>query len=120
MRLVPMELLSSTDTFQIQTMLTKSSRLSNSFNGHILMMPSLKDSKRLEHLLTATGYIINPGDDRLETQPTPPPQHMDKVLNDTYLMMKHTLLLVDTNKWCNNKVDTCDVHCALKPLHGSQ
>ena len=23
------------------------------------------------------------------------------------------------NKYCDNKVDTQDVHCALKPLHGS-
>ena len=59
------------------------------------------------------------GDDRLETQPTPP-QHVDKVLNDTHLMMKQSPWLVDLNKWCDNKVDTRDVHCALKPLHGPQ
>ena len=38
-------------------------------------------------LLTTTDHIINHGGDRLDTQPTPP-QHMDKVLNDTHLMMK--------------------------------
>ena len=38
----------------------------------------------------------------------------------THLMMKHSPWLVDGNKWCDNKVDTRDVHCALKPLHGSQ
>ena len=62
---------------------------------------------------------INLGDDRLETQPTPQ-QHVDKVLNNTHLMMKHTPCLVDGNKWCGNKVETCDVHCALIPLYGSQ
>ena len=76
--------------------------------------------KRFERLLTRRGRIIPCGDDRLETQPTPLPQHMDKVLNDTHLMMKHTPWLVDANKWCDNKVETHDVHCALKPLHGSQ
>ena len=48
------------------------------------------------------------------------PQHVDKVLNDTHLMLKHTPWLVDGNKWCDNKVETPDVHCALKPLHGCQ
>ena len=33
--------------------------------------------------------------------------------------MKHTPWLVDGNKCCDNKVDTRDVNCALKPLHGS-
>ena len=37
----------------------------------------------------------------------------------THLMMKHPPWLVDGNKWCDNKVETCDVHCALKPFHGS-
>ena len=46
------------------------------------MMPCLKDSKRHEPLLTTTGYIINLGDDRLETQPTPP-QHADNMVNHT-------------------------------------
>ena len=38
--------------------------------------------KRFERLLTRRGRIIPCGDDRLDTQPTPP-QHMDKVLNNT-------------------------------------
>ena len=38
--------------------------------------------KKLEPLLT-TGHFINLGDDKLETQPKTPPQHVDKVLNDT-------------------------------------
>ena len=70
--------------------------------------------KKFERLLTRRGRIIPCGDNRLETQPTPLPQHMDKVLNDTHLMMKHTPWLVDANKWCDNKVETHDVHCALK------
>ena len=56
--------------------------LSNDSDEHILMMPSLKNSKKHEPLLTRTGHIINHGDDRLETQPTPQ-QHVDKVLNNT-------------------------------------
>ena len=35
-------------------------------------------------------------------------------------MFKHTPFLVDAHKWSDNKVETCDVHGALKPLHGSQ
>ena len=35
-------------------------------------------------------------------------------------LMKESPWLVDANKWCDNKVDTYNVHCALKPLHGSQ
>ena len=73
---MPVALPSSTDEFQTQTMLSKSLQLSKGSDGHILMIPSLKDSKRREHLLTATGHIINHGDDRLETQP--PPQHVNK------------------------------------------
>ena len=38
----------------------------------------------------------------------------------THLMMKHPPWLVDGNKWCDNKVETQDLHCALKPLRGSQ
>ena len=38
----------------------------------------------------------------------------------THLMMKHPPWLVDGNKWCDNKVETRDVHCALKLFHGSQ
>ena len=45
---------------------------------------------------------------------------MGKVLNDTHLMFKYPPFLVDANKWCDNKVETRDVHCALKQLHGSQ
>ena len=37
-----------------------------------------------------------------------------------HLMFKYPPFLVDANKWCDNKVETRDVHCALKPLHGSQ
>ena len=33
---------------------------------------------------------------------------------------EHTPWLVDGNKWCDNKVETPDVHCALKALHGCQ
>ena len=76
--------------------------------------------KKHEPLLSTTSHIINLGDDRLETQPTTPPQHVDKVLNYTHLMMKHPQWLVDGNKWCDNKVETRDVHCALKPLLGIQ
>ena len=76
--------------------------------------------KKHEPLLTTTGNIINLcGDNRLVTQPTPP-QHVDKVLSNTHLMMKHPPWLVDGNKWCDNKVETRDVHCALKPLRGTQ
>ena len=57
---------------------------------------------------------------RLDAQPTPPLQHVDKVLNDTRLMLKHPPWLDDGNKWCDNKVETRDVHCALIQLHGSQ
>ena len=35
-------------------------------------------------------------------------------------MFKHPPFLVDADKWCDNKVETRDVHAALKPLHGSQ
>ena len=48
------------------------------------------------------------------------PQHVDKVLNNTHLMLKHPPWLVDGNKWCDNNVKTPDVHCALKALHGCQ
>ena len=76
--------------------------------------------KKHEPLLSTTSHIINLGDDRLETQPTTPPQHVDKVLNNTHLMMKHTPWLVGGNKWRDNKVETRHVHCALRPFHGSQ
>ena len=76
--------------------------------------------KKFERLLTRRGRIIPCGDDRLETQPTPPPRYANGLLNDTHLMFKYPPFLVDANKWCDNKVETRDVHCALKPLHGSQ
>ena len=47
MRLMPMALPSSTDAFQTQTMLTKSVVLSKGSDGHVLTMPSLKDSKSM-------------------------------------------------------------------------
>ena len=55
--------------------------------------------EKFEPLLKRTGHIITCDDDRLESQPTPPPQHMDKVLNDTHLMFNHLPFLVDANKW---------------------
>ena len=76
--------------------------------------------KKHERLLTRTGHIINCGDERLETQPTLPPRYADGLLNDTHLMFKHPPFLVDAHKWCDNKVETRDVHAALKPLHGLQ
>ena len=76
--------------------------------------------KKHERLLTRTGHIIHCGDERLETQPTLPPRYADGLLNDTHLMFKHPPFLVDAHKWCDNKVETRDVHGALKPLHGSQ
>ena len=76
--------------------------------------------KRFERLLTRRGRIIPCGDDRLETQPTPPPRYANGLLNDMHLMFKYPPFLVDANKWCDNKVETHDAHCALKPLHGSQ
>ena len=45
--------------------------------------------KKHEPLLKTTGHIINFGDDRLGTQTKLPPRHVEKVLNDTHLMMKH-------------------------------
>ena len=63
--------------------------------------------KKFERLLTRRGQIIDLGDARLETQPTPP-QHVDKVLNDTHhgwLMeasgvttrWKHAMCIVHSN-----------------------
>ena len=74
--------------------------------------------KKHEPLLTTTGHLINLGDDRLETQP--PSQQMWTRYSMTHLMMKYPPGLVDGNKWCDNKVETRDVHCALKPIHSSQ
>ena len=71
-------------------------------------------------LLTRRGRIIPCGDDRVETQPPPPPRYANGLLNDTRLMFKYPPFLVDANKWCDNKVETRDVHCALIPHHGSQ
>ena len=82
MRLVPMALpFSTTNAFSTQTTLTKSLVLSNSSYGHILIMPSLKDSKSMSLF---SHKQANFGDDRLETQPTLP-LHIDKVLNDNTL-----------------------------------
>ena len=72
-----------------------------------------------ESLLRRTGHIINFGDNRLESQPATPPQYANGLLNDTHLMFKHPPFLVDANKWCDNSVETRDVHAALKPLHSS-
>ena len=71
--------------------------------------------KKHERLLTRTGHIIHCGDERLETQPTLPPRYADGLLNDTHLMFKHPPFLVDAHKWCDSKVETRDVHAALKP-----
>ena len=79
---------------------------------------TFRELERFVLVWARTCRIINLGDDRIETQP--PPQHVDKMFNDTHLVMKHTQWLVDGNKWCDNKVETRNVHCALKPLHGSQ
>ena len=120
MRLVPMALPSSTNTFQTQTMLSRSfaafKRLRWAYPDD--SMP--QRLKKHEPLLTRRGHNINLGDNRLETQPTPPPRYTDGLLNDTHLMFKHPPFLVDAHKWCDNKVETRDVHAALKPLHGSQ
>ena len=75
--------------------------------------------EKFEPLLRTTGHTITCGDDRLESQP-PPLQHADKLLNDTHLMFKQPPFLVDANTWCHNKVETRDVHGALKPLHSLQ
>ena len=74
-------------------------------------------TQKFEPLLTTTGHIIN-DDERMGAQPISPP-HVDNVPINTHLMMKQPPLLVDGNKWCDNKVETRDVHCALKPLSGS-
>ena len=111
-----MALHSSTNTFHAQTMLSKSLVPSNGSDGHAIP----HGLEKFESLLRTTGHIITWGDDKLESQPAPPPQHVDKVLNDTHLMFKHPPFLVDANKWCHNNVETRDVHAALKSLHGSQ
>ena len=41
--------------------------------------------KKHEPLLTTTSHVINHGDDRLETQPPPLPQHVDKMHNNNTL-----------------------------------
>ena len=120
MRPVPMALPFSTDASRAQTMLTRS-QIIGAFKRLGWAYPDYaipQGLKKFERLLT-TGHIIPCGDDRLETQPTPPPQYADKVLNNTHLMFKYPPFLVDANKWCDNKVETRDVHCALKPLRGS-
>ena len=80
----------------------------------------LAPKKTQTHLQTRTGHIIHCGDERLETEPTLPPRYADGLLNNSHLMFKHPSFLVDAHKWCDNKVETRDVHGALKPLHGSQ
>ena len=77
-----MPLPSSTDAFQTQTILTKSLVLSNGSDGRILLMPCHKDTKSMS-LFSQQQATSSLGDGRLETQQTPTPQHMDKVLNDT-------------------------------------
>ena len=47
--------------------------------------------KKHEPLLSTAVHIINLGDEWLETQPTPP-QHMDKVLNNTLDDETHTMV----------------------------
>ena len=119
MRLVPMALPSSTDAFQTQTMFSKSLVLSNGSDRHILMMPSLNDSRGMSlfsQQQTTPSFVVMRGWRHNQHHH----QHVDKVFNHTLLMKKHPPWLVDANKWCDNKVDTRDVHCALKPLYGSQ
>ena len=82
------------------------------------MMPSLNDSngKSLFSQEEATSFhVVMTGwrhnqHHRRDTQ-------MD--CSTTHLMFKYPPFLVDANKWCDNKVDTRDVHCAIIPLHGS-
>ena len=115
-----MALPSSTNTFHAQIM---PSKIIGAFKRLRWACPDYAIPHGLEtfeSLLRRTSHIITCGDDRLESQPTPPPQHVDKLLNDTHLMFKHPPFLVDANKWCHNNVETRDVHAALKPLHGSQ
>ena len=119
MRLVPMALPSSTDAFQTQAMLTRSLVLSKRLRWAYpdeVMLQGLKIMSLFSQQQATSSLVVMT---RLETQPTPPPQHMDKVLNDTHLMKKQSPWLVDGNKWCDNKVDTRHVHCALKLHHGS-
>ena len=90
--------------------------LSNGLDGHILMMPSLKDSRgsrgssqqQAAPTLVVTGLRRNHHHHNTWTR-----------CSTTHLMWKHSPWLVDGNKWCDNKVDTRDVHCALKPLRDS-
>ena len=118
MRLVPMPLPSSTNAFQTQTMLSRLLVLSNGSDGHTLTMPSLKDSRgsrdssqeqATSSILVMTGLRHNQRHHNMWTR-----------CSTTHTMMKHPQWFVDGNKWCDNKVETRDVHCALIPLHGSQ
>ena len=61
--------------------------------------------KKFERHLTRRGHIIPCGDARLETQPSPP-QHVDKMLNNTHFMLKHPPMLVDVNKCCQQGGNT--------------
>ena len=77
-RLVPMVLPSSTNTFQTQTMLSRSLVLSKGSDGHVLMMSCLKDSKSMSLFSQqqATSSILVMTDLRHNQH------HMDKVLNN--------------------------------------
>ena len=57
---------------------------------------------------------------RHRAQVIPSPEHVDKVFDGTHMMSIHKRLLVYPNKWCDNNVETRDVHGALKPHHDSQ
>ena len=115
-----MALPSSTNASHAQTMPTKSLRLSSDSDGHTLMVPSSTDSRSMNNSSQeqATSFIVVMKG--LRQNQTLPPRYADGLLNDTHLMLKHPPFLVDAHKWCDNKVETCDVHVALKPLHGSQ
>ena len=117
MRLVPMAPPFSTDASRAQTTLSRSLQPSNGSDGHILMMPSLKDSRgsrdssqeeAASFHVAMTGWRHNQH------------HHNTWTRYSTTHLMKHPPFLVDANKWCDNKVETRDVHCALKPLLGSQ
>ena len=75
---MPMALPSSTNTFQTQTMLSRSLVLSKGSDGHVLMMSCLKDSKSMSLFSQqqATSSILVMTDLRHNQH------HMDKVLNN--------------------------------------
>ena len=47
------------------------------------------------------------------------PQTIGDARPITLLNADYGMYSQDANKWCDNKVETRDVHCALKPLSGS-